>query len=145
MNLFLYGESKQEKQKQGKASKNQGSWTKGHPKHSTRLRCYELGCKCEHKGHKHLFCTHFDVTLGGLGRQRAPQSSSETPPGTPQGPPRHIPAPSSNKSHHRCSKSTKNSSPKAPESSVFSSLWRTVSHTFDGFLENSEYAIRSCL
>ena len=36
MNLFLYGESKQEKQKQGKASKNQGSWTKGHPKNTQR-------------------------------------------------------------------------------------------------------------
>ena len=42
-------------------------------------------------------------------------------------------------------KSTNNSSPKAPKSSVFSSLWRTVSHTFNAFLENSEHAIRSCL
>ena len=113
--------------------------------HSTRPLCYELGCKCTPKDHKHRMSIHFDVTLGGPGRPGAPQGSSETPPGTPQGAPRHILAPSSNKGHNRCSKSTKNNSPKAPKSSVFGSLWRTVSHTFNAFLENSEYAIRSCL
>ncbi len=82
------------------------------------------------------------AALGAQGLPKAPQKRH-------RGHPKELQdtslAPCSNKSHHRCSKSTKNDSPRAPKSSVFWSLWRTVSDTFNGFLENSEYAIRSCL
>ena len=82
------------------------------------------------------------AALGAQGLPKAPQKRH-------RGHPKELQdtslAPCSNKSHHRCSKSTQNDSPKAPKSIVFWSLWRTVSHTFNVFLENSEYAIRSCL
>ena len=145
LGIYVSSKSQQKQARASKSKQKQARINEAGPKGSkTTLNATPL-LRVGPKGHKHRMSIHFDVTLGSIGRPRAPQSSSETPPGTPQGAPRHILAPSSNKSHHRCSKSTKNSSPKAPKSSVFSSLWRTVSHTFNAFLENSEYAIRSCL
>ena len=85
-------------QKQARASKSKQKQArikhldrKALQQHSTRPLCYELGCKCAPKGHKHQVSIHFDVTLGSLGHPGTPQSSSETPPGTPQGAPRHLP------------------------------------------------------
>ena len=95
--LGIYVSSKSQ-QKQARASKSKQKQAittnldrKALKQHSTRPLCYELGCKCGPKGHKDRMSIHFDVTLGGPGRPGAPQSSSETPPGTPQGAPRHLP------------------------------------------------------
>ena len=105
----------------------------------------ELGFNCGLKEHKNPVSILFDVTLGSLGRPRAPQSSSEMPPGGTRRDPRQLPGTIQQQKLPQIQKSTKKDSPRAPKSSVFWRLWRTVSHTFNSFLETSKYAIRSCL
>ena len=84
-------------QKQARASKSkqkQARMNEAGPKGSkTTLNATPLlrvGLQVWAQEHKHRMSTHFDVTLGGPGRPGATQSSSEMPPGTPQGPPRHL-------------------------------------------------------
>ena len=94
LGIYVSSKSQQKQARANKSKQKQAITTnldrKALQQHSTRPLCYELGCKCGPKGHKHRMSIHFDVTLGSLGRLEAPQSSSETPPGTPQGAARHL-------------------------------------------------------
>ena len=136
----------QSQQKQAKANKNERSWTKGPPKSTQRDPFATSWAASVLPKGTHIkspsILTSLWAALGTQGLPKAPQKRH-------RGHPKELQdtslAPCSNKSHCRCSKSTQNDSPKAPKSIVFWSLWRTVSHTFNVFLENSEYAIRSCL
>ena len=87
MNLFLYGESKQEKQKQGKASKNQGSWTKGHPKNTQRDSvATSWAANVNTKGTNICsgpILTSLWAALGAKGLPKAPQKRHRGPPTPP--------------------------------------------------------------